>query len=79
MNYIINHMKFFTHPQQVCMSYFEHMKLSLYFSWLFSKASILAFVHAFFPDTFITSTTDTHKKIEKILKESGCRGENKTD
>ena len=66
-------MIYFTHPQEVCMSYFEHMKLSLYFTLLFSKAAVLALIHAFFPDTFITSTSDTHKKIEKILKESGCR------
>ena len=72
-------MNFFSHPQEVCMSYFQHMKLSLYFSWIFSKASVLAFIHAFFPDTFITSTSDTNKQIEKILKESGCRGEDKTD
>ena len=72
-------MSYFKHPTQVCMSYIEHMKLSLYFSWIFSKASVLAFIHAFFPDTFITSTSDTNKEIEKILKDSGCRGEDKTD
>ena len=70
-------MNFFNHPNEVCMTYIQHMKLSLYFTWVFSKAAILALIHAFFPDTFITSTSDTHKKIEKILKESGCR-ENET-
>ena len=70
-------MNFFNHPNEVCMSYIQHMKLSLYFTLLFSKAAVLALIHAFFPDTFITSTSDTHKKIEKILKESGCR-ENET-
>ena len=49
------------------------------FSFIFSIASVLAFIHAFFPDTFITSTSDTNKQIEKILKESGCTGEDKTD
>mgnify|MGYP003970521409 FL=1 len=70
-------MKFFTHPKEVCMSYFEHMKLSLYFSWILWKASILAVIHAFLPDTFITSTSDTNKEVEKILKESGCKKDRK--
>ena len=61
-------MKFFTHPKEVCMSYFEHMKLSLYFSWILWKASILAVIHAFLPDTFITSTSDTNKEVEKITE-----------
>ena len=70
-------MKFFTHPKEVCMSYFEHMKLSLYFSWILWKGSILAVIHAFLPDTFITSTSDTNKEVEKILKESGCKKDRK--
>ena len=67
---------FFTHPNKVCMSYFEHMKLSLGFSKTFIVGSFQALIHAFFPNMFITSTTDIHKKIEKELSEAGCHSEN---
>lgn len=66
-------MKIFKHPAQVCMTYTEHMKLSLEFSLIFFKASATALTHAFIPDVFITSTSDTVKIVEKKIKESGCR------
>lgn len=66
-------MKIFKHPAQVCMTYTEHMKLSLEFSFIFLKASATALTHAFIPDVFITSTSDTVKIVEKKIKESGCR------
>lgn len=67
----------FTHPNTVCMTYFEHMKLSLGFSKTFFVGSFQALSHAFFPNTFITSTTDIHAKIGKELREAGCHGEEK--
>lgn len=63
---------FFTHPNAVCMTYFEHMKLSLGFSKTFFVGSLQAVTHAFFPNAFITSTTDIHAKIGKELSEAGC-------
>ena len=63
---------YFNHPKNVCMTYFKHMKLSLYLSYLLAKGSIKAIVHAFLPDTFITSTSDLNEKIQYILKTSGC-------
>ena len=67
---------FFTHPNAVCMTYFEHMKLSLGFSKTLFVGSIKAFVHAFLPNAYITSTTDINKKMIRELKESGCKKEN---
>ncbi len=32
-----------------------------------------AFVHAFVPDMFITSTTDLAHDIQNIIKRSGCK------
>lgn len=64
---------FFTHPNKVCMSYFEHMKLSLGFSKTFCIGSMKAFAHAFFPNAFITSTSDINKQIADELSKSGCR------
>ena len=66
-------MRLFRHPKEVCMTYWQHARLSFNFSYMFLKASKEAFIHAIYPDKYITSTTDTVKDITKILEESGCR------
>ena len=68
----MNRYSFFTHPNSVCMTYVEHMKLSLGFSKTLMVASFQALTHAFLPNTFVTSTTDIHAKIGVELKEAGC-------
>ena len=67
---------FFKHPNSVCMNYFQHMKLSLGFSKTFLVGSFHAFTHAFFPNVFITSTSDIYKNIGKELEKAGCRSNN---
>ena len=49
-------MIFFQHPKKVCMTYFQHARLSMNFSYMFLKASKEAFIHAIYPDKYITST-----------------------
>ena len=66
-------MPIFRHPKDVCMTYFEHARLSLYFSYLFSKGAVFAIVHALIPDVAVSSTSDTVKTIIDILNKSGCR------
>lgn len=63
---------YFKHPNSVCLSYFNHLKLSLYFSKKFFIASIKAFIHAFLPNKFITSTSDTVSKIQSVINISRC-------
>lgn len=63
----------FKHPNNVCMTYFEHMALSLYFSYTLMVGSCKAFIHAFIPDVYITTTSDVSSEISTLLKESGCR------
>ena len=63
----------FHHPQQVCMTYIQHMQLSLGLSFLFFKGFIKAFVHSFWPDIFVTSSSDIQLEIATILKKNGCR------
>ena len=63
----------FRHPKEVCMTYTSHLKLSLKLSNLFLRGSAKAFVHGIIPDLYITSSSDTVKKIHDILKQSGCR------
>mgnify|MGYP006960670606 CR=1 FL=1 len=70
--YIYSNMPLFKHPQAVCMSYGTHLCLSLYFSFILWVGSIQAFIHAFLPDTFITSTTDLAHQLQSVLKSAGC-------
>jgi hypothetical protein len=71
---VINFLNIFTnHPKSVCMSYFEHLKFSFLFGVFFLKKSCQAFIHAFFPNLYITSTSDSVKQIEDELKNAGCR------
>ena len=63
---------FFKHPAKVCMTYMQHCKFSLKLGYIFGKASTQAIVHAFLPDTFITSSTDTVKLVSDKLKKAGC-------
>jgi len=65
----------FHHPRDVCMTYMTHMKLSLYFSYSLFVGSMKAFVHAFIPDVYITSTSDLSAELYKSLKSSGCHDE----
>ena len=64
--------RFFKHPNQGCMSYKEHMLLSLGFSKDFFEGGVKAVVHAFYPDAYITSTTDTLNEIQQKIKIKGC-------
>lgn len=64
---------YFSHPNSVCLSYFQHMKLSLTFSYLMLFGSCKALIHAFFPFFFITDTTDTTNHMKEILILSGCQ------
>ncbi len=70
-------MKWFTHPDKVCMTYYKHLKLSLSFAYLMQKGAIKSFIHAFLPDYCITSTTDINEKITTLLKTNGCHKEEK--
>ena len=62
-------MEYFTrHPKEHDMTYIEHFKLSLHLSNILFKGSIKAFIHAIYPDIFITSTSDTSKLLVRKLK-----------
>lgn len=63
----------FNHPKKVCMSYIQHLKLSLYFSYILFKGSLKAIVHGLVPDVYVTSTSDLSIQLRAILDKSGCR------
>jgi hypothetical protein len=62
-------MPFFKHPLEVGMTYCQHMCFSLSLAKKFAKASLLAFIHSFYPDIFITSSSDALDAITKQIKE----------
>ena len=66
---------YFDHPQKVCMTYLEHCSFSLSLSCYFMEASLKALIHSFFPNMFITSSSDHVTKIKELLENSGCRKE----
>lgn len=63
----------FTHPNENCMSYFEHLGLSLSFSRRLLISSWKAVVHAFIPSLYITSTSQTVIEIQDQLLKNSCR------
>ena len=60
----------FKHPKEVCMTYLEHMKFSLYLSYMFGKASFCALIHAVYPDILITTSSDTINKLTIEMKKT---------
>ena len=66
-------LSFFKHPQKVCMTYWSHMRFSLYLSSQFAIASVGAFCHAIYPDILITHSSDTISKLSNDMKKIGCR------
>lgn len=70
-----NRFSYFTHPNSVCMTYLQHAKLSLIFCFKFLGAGCKAFVHAFFPNLFRSSTSDSVSEISDLIKKSGCRND----
>lgn len=70
---IKNRFSIFTHPNDNCMSYFEHLGLSLYFSQKLLVSSWKAVVHAFIPSLYITSTSQTVLEIQDQLLKNSCR------
>mgnify|MGYP001444247563 FL=1 len=65
--------KIFKHPNKVCMTYSEHLKLSLGFSYIFLIGSFKSIVHGIYPDIYISSTSDIVNKLKKKIKENGCK------
>ena len=63
----------FEHLTQVCMTYTEHMFLSLHLSVLFLTGSACAVVHAFLPNMYPSSSTAISNYIVKKIKNSGCQ------
>ena len=58
----------FKHLRDVNMTYFDHMKFSLFLSFTFLKATFGAFIHAIYPDILVTTSTDTLEFLNIEMK-----------
>jgi len=63
----------FSHPGSVCMTYFRHFSFAIEMAWYLGTGCIKSTIHAFIPDIFVTSTTDTVALIQRRLSQVGCR------
>ena len=66
----------FHHPKRVCLSYYQHLRFSLNISKKLFIGSIQAFIHALYPDAFVTSTTDLLTECSREMEKIGCRNSN---
>ena len=64
---------YFSHANKMCMSYFTHWRLSMYFAGFLFIGSIKAIIHAFIPRFCTTSTRDLTHQITETLNNSGCK------
>ena len=55
------------HLKENNVGYFEHMFFALQLTFKISLACIKCFVHAIFPDLFISAATDLNNYLEKKL------------
>ncbi len=63
---------YFSHPNNVCLSYYQHFRFSLKLSTMLFVASVQAFIHAIFPNYFITSSSVLSENLRKELESVGC-------
>lgn len=55
------------HLDEMNMNYFEHMLVSINYAFILFLSSIKAFIHAFIPDIFTTSTSECIQEINVKL------------
>ena len=63
------------HLEKVCMSYVEHVLLSLKLCICFILGGICAYIHAFIPDMFPKSSSYFSEYIANESKQNGCKHE----
>ena len=72
VNYIIE-IDMFTHPKSVCLTYYQHFCFSMNVTKKLIIGSIKSFIHAIYPDIFITTTSDLLIELKNEMSEIGCR------
>ena len=63
----------FTHPKSVCLTYYQHFCFSINVTKKLFIGSIKSFIHAIYPDIFITTTSDLLIELKNEMNNIGCR------
>jgi hypothetical protein len=63
---------FFYHPNSVCLSYFQHMRLSFFFATQFMLGASKSIIHAFFPNLYKQGSLNTITVVSNKLESVGC-------
>lgn len=58
-----------SHLQTVNLSYYQHLRGALYFSFQSFKAGVVFFIHGFFPNYFIYTGSNIIESLNNKLKE----------
>jgi hypothetical protein len=61
------HNLFFEHPEENKMTYMQHFFFSTSLGLYFIGCSCKAFIHAFIPSLFITSSSDVPKELNNLF------------
>ena len=60
--------QFLQHPEENDMTYFQHFAFSSSLGFYFLGCSFKAFIHAFIPSLFITSSSDVPDELNHLFK-----------
>ena len=60
------------HLRDVCMTYAEHARFSLYLAYLFLRAGACAAIHALLPFVLSKSSSSYAKLIAEEIARAGC-------
>ena len=63
---------YFSHPNNICMSYFKHWGQSMYFARRMFFGSIKAIIHAFIPPIYKTNTRKLATEITITIQTNDC-------
>jgi hypothetical protein len=55
------------HLKNINMSYFEHMRCALWFSYKLFTAAIILFVHSIFPNLFVNYGSKVVKEVNNEM------------
>lgn len=60
----------FHHLKELNVSYTTHFKHSMYYSFTSLKSSYYFFIHAVYPDIYVTDGSETITKLHKVISEN---------
>lgn len=49
------------------VTYYEHFKRAIHFSYVLFRGSILTLIHAIYPNVYTTATTETVEYLSSVL------------